>query len=180
MNSGSLVGCLENQQVRFQARITLPQAMREKIDPLRLQWNPQQAQGNPAHITIIYHDEAPDLNLLLDRLKEFTSACKPFPIELGAAQQFPAPDCGAFLSVTDSTQSIQALRQNVLAAPFTQRSRFGLHTTMLHPKHGEHLRTAWPAICSLPSLGQFVANEVQVVDYRNETVAVFSLADTSR
>lgn len=179
MNPGSRADRFENQHLRFQARITLPRAIREKIDPLRLRWNPQQAQGNPAHITIVYHDEAPNLNLLLNRLGEFTSTCKPFPLELGAAQQFPAPDRGAYLSVTDPTQVIHALRQHVLTAPFSQRSGFGLHTTMLHPKYGEHLQSAWPVICCLPSLGQFIVDEVQVVDSRNETIEVFSLANTS-
>jgi hypothetical protein len=59
--------------VRVQARVTLPEALRARIDAVRMRWNPEVAAGNPAHFTIIYHDEAPDPAVLRARLEH---ACR--------------------------------------------------------------------------------------------------------
>jgi hypothetical protein len=56
--------------VRVQAQIQLPEEAYTEIDATPMCWNPEVARGNPAHITIIYHDEAPDVGLLRVRLEE--------------------------------------------------------------------------------------------------------------
>ncbi|MDX2018208.1 MAG: 2'-5' RNA ligase family protein [Planctomycetota bacterium] len=148
---------------RIQARIQIPGPLAAAIEPLRLKWNPEQAAGNPAHTTITYHDEAPDQSLLGSRLREALRDIAPFPLELGSAAQFPPPDRGAFLRVTDPTASVAAIRQQVLRPPFTSRSRFGLHATLLHPRYGERLEHAWPELRAIPPLGRFMVEEVLII-----------------
>lgn len=155
---------------RIQARITLPEAFRAVIEPIRLRWNAEHSDGNPAHLTVVYHDEAPDADLLLARLRAALRHQAPFPLDLGEAARFPGPEPGAYLTVTDPFSSVAKLRARVLGAPFVPRSRFGLHATVLHPRYGERLAEAWPEIERLPALGRFIADEVQIVDAKNHTV----------
>src|SRR4029450_617339 len=49
---------------RGQVRVTRPGALREQVDAIRARWNPELVPRNPAHATVIYHDEAQDPALL--------------------------------------------------------------------------------------------------------------------
>lgn len=161
---------------RAQVRITLPEAFRATIDPLRRKWIPEHAIGNPAHLTIIYHDEAPDLDLLMTRLLTALSCRSAFPLELGLAQKFPDSVRGAFLNLLDPTGGVSGIREIILTPPFSERVRFSLHATILHPSHGDRLNEAWPDIRNLPALGRFIVDEVQVVGSSNHTIATIRLA----
>ncbi len=155
---------------RIQVRITIPERLRAIIEPVRLRWNPEHSIGNPAHLTVIYHDEAPDHALLSSRLRSALKEQGPFVLELGLANRFPAPDQGAYLTVADPHGVMARFRGRVLVAPFVARSRFGLHATVLHPRYGDRLADAWPDIQGLPALGRFTAHEVQVVGQENQTL----------
>lgn len=160
---------------RTQVRITIPEPLRAAIEPVRMKWNPEKAAGNPLHVTIIYHDEAPDLDLLLTRLGTAITDLHPFAIDLGPARRFPPPDQGAFLSVTDPSGSVATLRQRVLTPPFTTRSRFGLHATILHPSRGDRLAAAWPEIAAIPPLGRTLITQLHVIDDHNHVITTFTL-----
>jgi hypothetical protein len=149
--------------MRVQARITLPAALRPTIDAARVRWNPEIATGNPAHVTIVYHDEAPDPALLRARLERACRSVTPFALRLGAVRRFDPPVMGAFLAVADPTEGIAKLRARVLESPFRARERFGLHVTLLHPAQGDRLAEAWPGLASLSDAGSFVAERVDVV-----------------
>jgi 2'-5' RNA ligase len=149
--------------MRVQARITLPAALRTAIDAARVRWNPEIATGNPAHVTIVYDDEAPDPTLLRARLERACRSVAPFPLRLGAVRRFEPPVIGAFLVVADATDGIAKLRAHVLESPFRARERFGLHVTLLHPAQGDRLGEAWPALSSLSDAGSFPAERVDVV-----------------
>lgn len=136
--------------LRAQARITLPADARAEIDAFRLRWNPEIAAGNPAHVTIAYHDEAADVDLLRARLGETCRRTAPFPLALGEAMRFAAPVRGIYLAVADPTDAIAPLRRALLAPPFRARDRFGLHVTLLHPAVGERTEEAWPALPVAP------------------------------
>lgn len=155
---------------RVQARITLPAGMREPIDALREKWGPEKAVGNPAHVTIAYHDEATDFGLLAERLRAAADAVPPFPLTLGPPARFPDPVRGAFLAVEDPTGGVDALRSRLLAPPFTRRSRFGLHVTLLHPDQGDRMEAAWPELSACPTGGSFEVTQVQLVGASNQTV----------
>ncbi|MBL8763626.1 MAG: 2'-5' RNA ligase family protein [Phycisphaerae bacterium] len=160
---------------RIQVRITIPEPLGAVIEPVRLRWNPEHCIGNPAHLTVIYHDEAPDKDLLLARLRSALHEQGPFPLALGLADRFPGPDQGAYLTVADPHEVVARLRGRVLGAPFVARSKFGLHATVLHPRYGDRLADAWPDIQGLPALGRFTADEIQVVGQENQTLECFRL-----
>jgi len=162
--------------VKVQARITLPPEIRSDIDRLRQAWNPERATGNPAHITVVYQDEAPDPGVLAERLRLAAARIRPFPLAIGSLMRFPEPTRGAFLTVADPTQGVARLRELVLTSPFTRRSRFGLHVTMLHPDQGFRLDSAWAAFEGLPQVGGFEVRELQLVGPDNGVLRVFPLA----
>ena len=161
--------------MRVQARITLPLDVRSEIDSLRTKWNPERAAGNPAHITIAYHDEAPDPSLLMERLHIAAARVTPFRLALGSAKRFPEPVRGAYLEVADHTGGVAAIREILLAPPFTRRDRFGLHVTLLHPDQGERLELAWPDLSNIAELGTFEVDELQMVGPRQEKLMVVNL-----
>jgi 2'-5' RNA ligase len=149
--------------VRVQARITLPEALRAPIDALRMRWNPEAATDNPAHATLVYHDEATDPELLRARLEAVCETTAPFRVELGGAAEFRHPARGAFLKLADPSDAVRSLRRRLLAPPFEARTRFGLHVTLLHPAQGERLAEAWPAFAALERPGAFVVESIELI-----------------
>jgi len=143
-----------------------------------MRWNPEVATGNPAHVTIIYHDEAPDLATLRSRLAAACRGTAPFDLSAGRALRFRAPLRGAFLEVTDALRHVQAIREAVLE-PRLARSRFGLHVTLLHPDQGERVEAAWPALSGLPAPGTFTVRTIDLVSgsaAETRIIDVFDLA----
>jgi 2'-5' RNA ligase len=163
--------------VKVQARITLPADVRRGIDTLRAEWNPERSAGNPAHVTLVYQDEAPAAALLAERLRLVAAGTAPFRLVVGLAVRFPEPLRGAYLTITDPTGVVAAVRERVLAPPFNRRERFGLHVTLLHPDQGERLAAAWPALAKLPPVGGFHVAEFQLVGPDNAVLAVIPLAE---
>jgi hypothetical protein len=144
-------------------RIPLPDPVRAAIDALRMRWNPEVATGNPAHVTVVYHDEAPDAALLRARLERACRLVERFRLELGSVRRFPAPASGAFVQVVDPAGGVERLRRDVLAPPFSQRARFGLHVTLLHPAQGGRLDEAWPHLAPFRAAASFVAERVELI-----------------
>jgi 2'-5' RNA ligase len=161
--------------MKIQSRITLPWEVRQDIDRLRETWNPERATGNPTHITVVYHDEAPDISVLTERLHAATARTAPFRLTVGTLNAFPPPVVGAYLSVIDEYNSVAMIRDLVLERPFTPRDRYGLHITLLHPDQGTRLETAWPAFESLPAVGSFIVTELQLVGPDQSVMMTFPL-----
>ena len=149
--------------MRIQARITLPASMRGTIDAARVLWNPEIASNNPAHVTVVYHDEAPDLGVLRSRLANVCRRLSAFTLYLSTVERFERPDSGAFIRVVDAHSRVQQIRDVVLAPPFTPRARFGLHVTLLHPAQGSRLSEAWPSLCLLERIGAFAVDRIDIV-----------------
>lgn len=162
---------------RVQLRIELPAALRALVEPLRARWSPERALGNPAHVTAIYHDEAPDPRLLQERAALAAARLAPFELVVDGARRFEPPVRGVFLAVSDASASIARLRGSVLAPPFSSRSRFGLHVTVLHPDGGEREGEAWEALCALPPFGRMRVSELLLVDGANRALARLSLGE---
>lgn len=160
---------------RVQARIPLPADVRAGLDAVRQKWNPERAAGNPAHVTVVYHDEAPDPAELAGRLRAAAARIAPFDLVLGPVERFPEPARGAYLAVADPTAGVGAVRAVVLAPPFFPRARFGLHVTLLHPDQGERLDAAWADLAATPTGATFRVAELQLVGSRHEVLAVIPL-----
>jgi hypothetical protein len=168
--------------LRVQARITLPEDARRIVDAARLRWNPELATGNPAHVTVVYHDEVPDPGALRERLADASRAIGAFDLVVGAPQRFAAPLRGAFLAVSDPAGAVERLRARVLVPPFAARARFGLHVTLLHPAQGERLAAAWPAFAALEPPGAFRVRAIELITGSGAatgTLASFALAGES-
>ena len=149
--------------MRVQARITLPEQVRASIDAARERWNPELASNNPAHVTVVYHDEAPNADLLQSRLAHACRSLSEFPLLLGSVERFSAPDSGAFIGVIDPSGGARRLRELVLSPPFEARARFGLHVTLLHPAYGFRLSQAWPDLCSIRAPASFAVERIDLV-----------------
>lgn len=162
--------------MRVQARITLPDEVRRDVDALRLRWNPERSAGNPAHVTIAYHDEAPDPDLLAERLYTVAAVTAPFRLTVGAAARFPDPSRGIYLRVFDPSDGVAGIREAVLAPPFHRRDRFGLHVTVLHPDHGDRHEAAWPEASVLAATGPFTVSDLQLVGPGNRLLATVGLS----
>jgi hypothetical protein len=130
--------------LREQIRITVPGALRAEIDAIRERFNPELVPHNPAHATIVYHDELADPLLLRERLAAAVVGAEPFELEIGGARRFRGAQ-GAYLAVTDPSGAVEKLRSAILAPPSTPRTRLVLHVTLLHPRFGHRLDEAWPA-----------------------------------
>ncbi len=130
--------------IREQVRITLPGALRGEVDAIRARWNPELVPRNPAHATVIYHDEAQEPALLRLRLALAVAALEPFELVLEGARRFRTPAQGAYLALSDPSGAVARLRRAVLGPPFTPRARLTLHVTLLHPAFGARLAEAWP------------------------------------
>jgi hypothetical protein len=152
---------------------------RRELDDFRMNWNPERAAGNPAHITIAYHDEAPDPELLAQRLRDLVGEITPFRLTIGAARRFSGSAGGAFLEVHDPTEAVTQLRSRLLAPPFVRRSRFGLHVTLLHPDQGWRVDSAWSAIEALALPGIFEVTELQRIGPANEVLETVPLRNVS-
>jgi hypothetical protein len=135
--------------LREQVRITLPVGLREEVDAIRARWNPELVAGNPAHATVIYHDEATEPGLLRERLAAAAADLAPFEVVLGGARRFRTPAEGAYVELSDPTGAVARLRRAVLGPPFTPRGGLTLHVTLLHPRFGERLPAAWPELEAL-------------------------------
>jgi 2'-5' RNA ligase len=158
---------------KIQARI--PEEMQRKVNPIREKWNPERAAGNPAHVTILYHDEAPDVAILEKRLRAAVLDLAPFVLVVGTPERFREPARGVFLRVSDPTDAISSIRQSVLRPPFVPRPGFGLHVTILHPAQGTRLEDAWHDIAGIPRPGAFDVSSLQLVGSSNDTMAELSV-----
>lgn len=127
----------------------MPDPLREEVDAIRRRFTPELVVGNPAHATLVYHDEADDPSLLRERLAEATAAELPFELVLEGVRRFRAPAVGAYLSVRDPSGTVDRLRGRLLAPPFVPRRRLTLHVTLVHPAFAERLPAAWSWLSTL-------------------------------
>jgi hypothetical protein len=160
--------------VREQIRITLPGALRAEVDAIRERVNPEMVPQNPAHATIVYHDEIDDPALLRERVAAAAAAVDPFDLELGAACRFRPPAQGAYLSVVDASGAVATLRRAILAPPSTPRRHLKLHVTLLHPRFGSRLEHVWPELEPLCFERRFRVASLELISGNREGLAFSS------
>ena len=159
--------------MREQIRITVPGALRAEIDAIRERFNPELVPHNPAHATIVYHDELGDPALLRERLAAAVAAAEPFELEIGGARRFRGAQ-GAYLAVTDPTGAVERLRRALLAPPGAPRTRLMLHVTLLHPAFGHRLEEAWPAFEPLRFDRRFRVESLELMTGSREGISTSS------
>ena len=168
-----------NRVSRVQARIELSAQLSALVEPHRQRWNPERARRNPAHVTVVYHDEAPLPGLLRDRLAAAVSQLPVFELALGLPRRFLLPAAGVFLEVTDPAGAIARLREQVLREPFHPRTAFGLHVTILHPDYAHRMPEAWPELSQLRPSGSMQVAEISLIGPSNEPIERFPFSERS-
>ena len=77
---------------------------------------PRSRRGNPAHLTIVYHDEAPDPDLLRARLAAACRVADSVPARARRRRTLRGAGRRAFLAVSDPGGGVARLRRAVLDA----------------------------------------------------------------
>ncbi len=98
------------ERTRVQLRIELSRALRDQIEPLRARWNPERASDNPAHVTLIYHDEATSEALLRARIAAAAMEIAPFDLMVGSPRRFEPPLDGIYLAAADPSNAASRRR----------------------------------------------------------------------
>lgn len=124
------------------ATIFLPRAATEPIEAVRRAWDPAMAAQIAAHVTLTYPQEAPALDLLVERVGTACAAAARFRLRLGALGCFNRPEGGVYVGVEDVDGGYASLRREVLRPPFRPVS-FPPHATLVHPRTSSRGREFW-------------------------------------
>lgn len=124
------------------ATIFLPRAAAEPIEAVRRAWDPAMAAQIAAHVTLAYPQEAPAVDLLVERLRAACAAAAPFRLRLGALGCFDGPEGGVYVGIDDLDGGYAGLRREVLTPPFRPVS-FPPHATLVHPRTSSRGREFW-------------------------------------
>ena len=115
------------------ATIFVAQAIAGPIEAARRDWDPLMAARIAAHVTLVYPEEAPNCDLLLDRIRGACSITPPFRLRLRELTLFEGRDRGVYVSVDDIDGGFHTMREQVLRPPFS-RLAFRPHVTVMHPR----------------------------------------------
>lgn len=103
----------------------------ERVQSLRLKWDPVLAERIEPHITLVYPQEFTDEALLLERTARAAARTPPFEVSPGTVEQSNLG--GVWSHVIDDSGSWARLRTEILAPPF-KRYPVTPHITILHPR----------------------------------------------
>jgi 2'-5' RNA ligase len=146
------------------ATVFLPPEIASSIEAVRQEWDPDMATQIPAHVTLIYPNEAPRLDLLISRIGASCSTASPFRLRLGPMTCFERPERGVYVEVADIDGGYSALREEVLRPPF-QGTAFPPHATLVHPRTSNRGRELWQCERYQWSNQEFTAREVSITAF---------------
>jgi 2'-5' RNA ligase len=115
------------------ATIFLPTEVAREAEAARARWDPVMAGRIAAHVTVAYPEEAPDVALLVERLREAAAGHPPFRLCLGDLDCYGRPEAGVYVRVEDVEGGYRRLREALLRPPFQTHS-FPPHVTLVHPR----------------------------------------------
>ena len=135
-------------------------AVRDRIEPERLRWDPTMAAGVPAHVSLVYPEEVADFDALLARAEPATREQVGFPLDVRGLVRTDEPD-GVFVGagVTDRTGAVPALR-DALLPPGSTPLGVPLHVTIVHPRTSDRGDDAFAALRDGALAGSFPVTEV--------------------
>src|SRR5262245_13923636 len=95
-----------------------------------------------AHMTLAYPQEAPIIDLLVERVRKASRRIRPFRLQLGGVACFERPEGGVYVNVEDIDGGYRKMREEVLRPPF--RSILSPpHVTLVHPQTSRRGREFW-------------------------------------
>jgi 2'-5' RNA ligase len=161
------------------ATIFLPPEVAAPLEIARRQWDPDMAAMIPAHVTVVYPNEAPSADVLADWVSATVARITPFRLRLGPRACFGRPEDGIYVDVDDIDGGYGDLREAMLGAerrhvPYTP------HVTILHPRTSRHGRALWDSGWTAPPAREFTVREVAITAFdgvRWPAVMTFPLSD---
>lgn len=127
---------------RHHATIFVPGHASDRVERLRRTWDPAMAYRVKAHVTLVYPREAPDPDLLSTRLSKAATHTEPFRLVLEGTDKWGEPPEGVYVRVQQPGCGWSALRELILAAPFSQED-VEPHVTIAHPETAKQPGEAW-------------------------------------
>jgi 2'-5' RNA ligase superfamily len=113
-----------------------------QIEAARRDWDPGMAARIASHVTVAYPEEAPIVDLLVERLRRASGRIRPFRLRLGGVACFERPESGVYVTVEDVDGGYREMREEVLRPPF--RSIVSPpHVTLVHPRTCRRGREFW-------------------------------------
>jgi 2'-5' RNA ligase len=137
------------------------------VESLRAELDPRMAALIPAHVTVVYDDEAPDPDLLADGLRDAGREAPPIELRLATVAAFEPPDEGLYVA-TKASDGLARLRVAVLRPPFmVTRSGFWPHVTVLNPRSVEACEEDWRSLIGREVGVSVTVSEVALVEFRD-------------
>lgn len=124
------------------ATIFVPRDAARDAEAARRRWDPVMADRIAAHVTLAYPEEAPNLDLLVERLREAGQRHAPFRLGLARLACYERPERGVYVEVEDVEGGYRRLRADVLRPPFSPLA-FPPHVTVVHPRTSLRGREYW-------------------------------------
>jgi 8-oxo-dGTP diphosphatase len=113
----------------------------------------------PAHVTVVYPEEATDESLLTQRLERQLARVRSFPIDIRGVFDEAGGRGGVFLRAHDRVGTLAELKRGLLAHPFTP-SAFPFHITVVHPRTSDRGPQALAAVIGEEVIGSLIVSEL--------------------
>jgi len=124
------------------ATIFVAAAIAGPIEAARREWDPAMAAQIAAHVTVVYPQEAPISDVLVEGVRAASGSVPPFRLRLGQVATFERPEDGVYISVEDIDGGYRTMREAVLRPPFRPIA-FPPHVTLVHPGTSLRGRDFW-------------------------------------
>ena len=144
--------------------IFLPPEVADSIEAARREWDPDMANRIAAHVTLVYPQEAPNAELLIERVREASACLGPFRLRLGDVACFERPEDGVYVSVEDIDGGYRRMRDHVLRPPFHHLA-LPAHVTLVHPQTSTRGREFWDRGAHQRQSLEFTAREIAVTAF---------------
>ena len=150
------------------AAIFLPPNVSDAIEAARRKWDPVMAAQILAHVTLIYPQESPVVDQLVECVRAGARATQPFTLQLGGFACFEHPEGGVCLEVEDIGEDYQRFRERSLE-PHLHRVAFSPHVTLVHPRTSSRGREFWDHGRWQPERQEFSVEEVVITAFNGTT-----------
>lgn len=140
----------------------------ERIQKLRVAWDPVMAARIRPHVTLVYPEETVDEQLLLERVAKAAKNAAPFVVSLGEIEG--SGNGGVWFPVVDSGTWAK-LRTTILSPPF-QPIEVTPHVTVVHPRTSGRSREAMNELAGTRIAGSIRVNEMLFTETSPEGMSV--------
>ncbi len=117
-----------------------------------------------AHVTLVYPQEAPTAELLMERVREASDSLEPFRLRLGDVACFECAEYGVYVKVEDIDGGYHKMREHVLRPPFHWLA-FPAHVTLVHPQTSRRGREFCDRGVYRRQIQEFTVREIAVTAF---------------